>query len=107
MKRREILLFLISIVFLSFFWVLFTIYHNSITSTIPQPLGMQISPITPRFQTAVIDELKERNRVVPFYQLESPTQVETSPAPTSLPITTLTPSPTIEENATDSGETTP
>lgn len=50
-------------------WIIFSIYHNSATSTISQSLNQNIIPITPDFDSKTIDEIKERENVSPIFEL--------------------------------------
>jgi hypothetical protein len=85
MKRNDILLILIPSFIFALAWIGFSIYHNVITSTISEPLSVQITPITPTFDTQTIDSLKNRENVAPLYDLStaaenvSPTPVPTAP----------------------------
>lgn len=98
-------------------WIGFSIYHNIITSTISQPLAVQIAPITPDFDLTTINNLQGRTNVSPVYQLNVAGQSSTSqestssgslnvtatPTPTPAPTITITPTPTITNNATVGG----
>ena len=68
MKRRDILIILGSIFIFVFIWIGFNIYHNSVKSTISDSVSMQISPLSPSFDTNVIDKLKKRQTITPVYQ---------------------------------------
>lgn len=81
MKQREIYLLLISSFILVVFWVAFSIYHNSVTSTISQTLNVQIIPINPSFDTKTINNIKKRPEITPIYQLEKTTTEELTPTP--------------------------
>jgi len=62
MNTKEILIISL-IIFLSIFaWVLMDIYHNSITSTITKKQEEQIKPLTPKFDNAIIEGLKKREK---------------------------------------------
>ncbi len=75
MKRRDILIILGSISVFVFIWIGFNIYHNSVKSTISDSVSMQISPLSPSFDTNVIDKLKKRQTVAPIYQSSSTNQL--------------------------------
>lgn len=60
MKRKDILFLLIPGSLLTLFWIGFTIYHNHTTPTISADLQEQIIPISPTFNTNVIEGLKLR-----------------------------------------------
>lgn len=94
MKRSEIILVLISTTVIVFAWVAFSVYHNFITSTIPETVNTNIQPINPNFDTQTIDELKKRKKTTPLFQIQN---------------TSITPTPSIStqtNNATSSGEST-
>ncbi len=71
MKQKDIFLFLIPGFILVLAWVVFSIYHNSVTSTISETLSKNISPINPTFDKKTIDDIKNRNLVQPLYQLNN------------------------------------
>lgn len=89
MKHKDIVLLLVSALLLVIAWVVFNIYHNSVTSTTPEALEKEALIINPDFDEKTINKLKERKRVLPVYDLESP-----SPSPT------INPAPPPEENPT-------
>lgn len=104
MKQKEILIILIPSFVLTILWVIFTIYHNHVTSTIKNPLTIQIIPIEGKFDTNTIEALKNRQRINPLYEIES--------VPTPIPddilleeiYPTVTPEPTPEPTSElDSG----
>lgn len=86
-------------------WIGFSIYHNIVTSTISEPLTMQIIPISPNFDTNTINNLKKRNNVSPLYQLGG--TVENEVVPTASPTATITPTPGSSQIATSGGGLTP
>lgn len=67
-------------------WVIFSIYHNSVSSTITPILGVQIKPIKPEFDTTTLYNLKLRKKVDPIYQItvESPSPTPISSRSSSL-----------------------
>ncbi|MBI2195809.1 MAG: hypothetical protein HYU48_02085, partial [Candidatus Levybacteria bacterium] len=67
MKQKDILLLIISSFFLVVFWIAFNIYHNIVTSTIPETLSVQIFPISPTFDKKTINAIKERIQITPIY----------------------------------------
>ncbi|MFH1832751.1 MAG: hypothetical protein ABH816_01100 [Candidatus Levyibacteriota bacterium] len=91
MKQKEILWFLISTFILVVLWIVLSIYHNSVTSTISKPLAIQIMPIKPNFDKETINRLKERKVINPVLQLQE--KIFISPSPTASPpnITTIIP----------------
>lgn len=68
MKRKDILMLLIPSFLIVVFWVTFNIYHNFVTSTIPEDLNVQIVSISPDFDTSIIENLKKRKAVAPLYE---------------------------------------
>lgn len=91
MKQKDILLLLISALILVIFWIGFSIYHKSVTSTIPESINTQIIPISPDFDNTTIEKIKNRKNIVPDYQQPQRRQVAPTdtPAPTEelLPVT--------------------
>lgn len=86
MKRKDILTLLVPTFIFIFAWIGFGIYHNSVKSTISEELNMQITPISPDFDTKTIDKLKKRQNVTPIYQTNESTQ---SSAIVPTPVVTL------------------
>lgn len=74
MKQNEVLFLLGSVCVVVFAWIAFTILHNSLTSTIGSTTLQAISPITPSFNTKVIDAMKERTPVTPLNVIQQSTQ---------------------------------
>lgn len=74
------------------FWIAFTVYQTTITSTISEKVSLEINPIKPEFDLKTLERLKKREQAIPQYQTQpvAPTQ------PPSVP----TPSPRINENNT-------
>lgn len=106
MKQKDLLIFLLPAFLVVFFWVIFNIYHSSVTSTIPETISLQIIPISPVFDKKAIDDIKNRQEISPLYELSS--QVSPSPQasrPASIQQITPTPSPTLQtsENQSSSG----
>lgn len=97
MKQKDFLMILVPLFILTILWVVFNIYHNYVTSTIKDPLSIQITPIEGKFDTNTINKIKDRKRVNPLYEIE----VNISGAPTpEISSESAEPSPTItpEEN---------
>lgn len=78
MKQKDILIIIVPSFLLIIAWIAFSIYHSSVSSTIPPLLNLQIAPINPNFDTATISQLKQRTQVNPIYEL----QTAQSPSPT-------------------------
>jgi hypothetical protein len=60
MKNRDFIL--LSIFFLAtvFLWMVFEIMHTANKSTVAPVVAEQIKPITPKFDSKVLKQLKER-----------------------------------------------
>lgn len=86
MKKKDILFILISGFFLIILWIGFSIYHTSITSTIPEATSIQIAPISPAFDIETIEDIKRRKRAEAILEI-----IKTTPTPTA----TTSASPTI------------
>jgi len=71
MKKQEILTILIPTFICIIAWIGFNIYHSAVTSTITSEESIQILPISATFNTNVIEELKKRERVEPFFKNSS------------------------------------
>lgn len=80
MKQKELLYISISFFIVVIAWIGFNIYHQSATSTISDTLSIQIKPISPRFNTAVIDDLKSRQNIPPLYNLPSQQRASSTPS---------------------------
>lgn len=94
MKQRDVLFLVISTFVLIVAWIGFSIYHNLVSSTITKPVGENIAPINPSFDTKIIDVLKERKNIEPIFQTKSNEATESAsieniiqPSPT-LPVST-------------------
>lgn len=81
MKRRDILIILASVFVFVFIWIGFNIYHNSVKSTISPTISIQISSVSPNFDTASIEKLKKRQVVTPVFQTNGATQQPTDQTP--------------------------
>ncbi|KKR76768.1 MAG: hypothetical protein UU21_C0004G0035 [Candidatus Levybacteria bacterium GW2011_GWA2_40_8] len=68
MRQRDILLVIIPTFIMVVLWVAFSIYHNHISSTISEPLSLQIEPIGQSFDLNTLDNLKKRERLSPVYE---------------------------------------
>jgi hypothetical protein len=78
MKQRDIITLLIPSFLLIVAWIIFSVYHNSVTSTIPSAVDIQISPIKPIFDMNAVSKLKQRQIITPIYQ----GQAAPTPSPT-------------------------
>lgn len=93
MKQKDFLLLLIPSFLLIVAWVAFSIYHNSVASTIPAVLNMQITPIGPNFDTNEISQLKQRASVTPIYEVQNAPSPSPSPFFLSAPLSSQSGSP--------------
>lgn len=106
MKKHEMLFLIISMFTLTVLWIAFSVYHNFVTSTIPEGQAQRIAPITPNFDTKVIEQLKKREKLSAFTQI----QITSAPSPIATVQATLTPTPQITTptpSSTPSGSLTP
>jgi hypothetical protein len=81
MKQKDLLTVLIPLFILTVLWVAFTVYHNFSTSTIQDPLTIQIIPIKGSFDLKTLDSLKSRTRVEPQYSASTISELSPSPSP--------------------------
>ena len=79
MKQKDFFMILIPSFVVIVFWIGLTIYHNSVSSTIPPVLNIQIKPINPNFDSKVISDLKKRKEVTPMFEMPGVEQAS-SPA---------------------------
>lgn len=108
MKQKDILFLLMPVTLLVIAWIVFNIYHNSVTSTISDTLNTNILPITPNFDTKTISNLKERERVTPLFQIQRAETPTSTSVPTPIVIIqtpTPTPSPFINTPTATPGAT--
>lgn len=95
-------------------WIVSTVYHITVTSTISDTDASAIIPIDPGFDTATINKIKSRETAEPLYKLNtsslpaSPTPVLSQPSPTpeanptpALEATVTPPSEILEEPVSD------
>lgn len=109
MKRKDVLLILIPTLIFVFIWIIFSVFHNFVNSTISEATNIQINPIVPDFDTKTINSIKQREGINPLYtinQVITPTPGSSSPSsPSATP--TLIPSPTptisVSQNQSSSG----
>ncbi len=101
MKQKDFLIILVPAFILTILWVIFSVYHNYVTSTIKDPLTFQTIPIDGKFDKLTIESIKNRQRVDPLYELiilpstDSPTnEEEILPIPSDT--ADLSPTPTEE-----------
>jgi ammonia channel protein AmtB len=68
MKKNDLLIILASVFIFVFIWIGFNIYHSSVKSTISETVTIQISSVSPNFDTTSIEKLKNRQTVTPIFQ---------------------------------------
>ncbi len=87
MKRKDILVILIPSFIFAVLWIIFSIHHALNTPTISQAESIQITPISPNFDTKIFEELKKRENITPIYELTG----SSKSIPTSLqpPLTSI------------------
>lgn len=94
MKKKDILLLLISGFILVVAWVGFNIYHTLATSTVSETVVQQILPIPGTFDMRSIEELKKRKKITinlsDLEKQENPTATP-SAIPTATPTISITP----------------
>lgn len=70
MQHKNFITILVLIVIFVIAWTGFNIYHNAVTSTIPETLYIQVIPINPTFNTKNLDAIKKRVKIAPIYDLQ-------------------------------------
>ena len=70
MGRRDTLILSILTLVTAVGWIIFDVYHASVENTIPPAVTEQLAPITPTFNRAVIENLKNRERIEPLVTQE-------------------------------------
>jgi hypothetical protein len=97
MKKKDIMLLLISGFIVVVAWIGFSIYHNYATSTISTTVGTQLQPIPGNFDTPTINNIKQRKKVtIDFSSLQVEESTASSVLPTIPAATTPTTSPATE-----------
>lgn len=82
MKRKDILTLLVPSLVIAILWVIFSVYHNYVNSTIPVSVNTQILGITPDFDLQTINAIKNRSNVTPIYELSPKARANGEPTPT-------------------------
>lgn len=82
MKQKDILFLLISSTFLAIVWIVFTIIHTSLTSTITSTVHQQIQPIDGTFDTKTVQVLQKRIPITPQVTIQA---TDLTPTPTITP----------------------
>ena len=94
MKQKDILIITIFLFIFVLTWIGGSIYHSGVSSTISETTSKEISPIMPVFDTKTIDELRERQKITPSFELGG-----TTPTPIALPTPKISP-----QNASEEGK---
>ena len=87
-KKRSVLHDLLFVSISSFivvaFWIGFNLYHTWVTTTIAPEMQIQITSISPDFDTATLQQLKSRKQVTPITTLSGKKliDIDTTPSPT-------------------------
>jgi hypothetical protein len=89
--QKDILYLSISSFALVVLWVGFNLYHAYVASTIAPDLQLQIVPIDPTFNSAAIQNIKQREKVAPVYQLTSSNDASSEATTPQTPATTGNP----------------
>lgn len=89
MKQKDLLFILVSSTLLVLLWIVFSIVHQSITSTISDTLSANIAPINGTFDTKTLTNLKNRKNINPQSGIAiTPTA---TPTPTVPPLKAINP----------------
>lgn len=97
--QKDILSLSISMFILVVAWIGFNIYHTFATSTISTDLQMQITPISPNFDTDTIHKLKQRTKIDPLF--ESTQASPSAPINPTPIIKEVSPTPPLEITPTE------
>lgn len=92
MKQKDLMFLLISSVILTIAWIVFTIIHKSISTTITPITSEQITAIKPNFDEKTINVLKNRENTAPAFFIQS-TIASTSGITPTPKVATQTPTP--------------
>lgn len=97
MKQKNLLFLAISVFIVIVFWIVADLYNKAATSTIGDVLSIQIQPITPDFDSVILERLRKRTKVIPVKPAPiSPTPSEASEA-AILEEPVLTPEPGLDD----------
>jgi hypothetical protein len=93
--QKDILFIFISSFVVVVAWIGFNIYHIYATSTVSQDIQMQLTPIDPVFDPLTMQQLKNRESIVPQYKMQqsktatvsttAPDQTSSTPAVSGIP----------------------
>jgi hypothetical protein len=102
MKRKDILAILIPSFIFAAAWIILSIHHNIVSSTISETLNIQIAPISATFDVDAIASLKKRQNITPSYETSIPVQNVIASA-SATASANITPTPVIENLPIGSG----
>ena len=89
MKQKDLLFILLSSTFVVALWVVFSVLHNALSSTISSSTARNITAISGSFDTKTLEALKKRENINPQTGIAiTPTP---TPTPTIVPITPVSP----------------
>lgn len=104
MKQKDLLFIFISVTLVVGLWIVFSVLHNTITSTISATTAENIIPINGTFDTKTLSALKKRANIdAQSAVLITPTP---TPTPTVAPITPVSPLQILTVPVASSGGTT-
>lgn len=64
--RRDVFLLSLLTFVTTVAWIVFDVYHSSVTTTISPEIEEKIVPITPTFDLPLVEGLKRRQKIDPF-----------------------------------------
>lgn len=107
-RQREIIILLVTIFIVVIVWASVNIYHNARASTINDTLTQEIIDISPNFNTAILEKLKNRINLDPIYTFPTRTDFSESIIASSSVKDTKSPivlqsTPTSSQSSTYSG----
>lgn len=101
MKQKELLFLLISITFVAIMWIVFSVLHQALSSTISEATSADIQPISASFDLKTLQELKNRKVILPQEG------IEVTPTPTPTPAQIIAPVTPIQFQFNSSSGTSP
>lgn len=91
MRQKDLIFLLVSATFLAIVWIVFTIIHNALTSTISGTLNQQIQSIDSTFDNQTIQTLQKRQKVTPKTAFNGTDSFTPTPSPTLPPVNLVSP----------------
>lgn len=92
---KTILYFSISATIIIIAWIVSNVYHNYTNTTIPEETNITTQPITPSFDTKVIDLINLREHIPVDLKVQL---TQSQPATSSPSLNALKPEPTLSTN---------